>query len=402
MSKQMLPKNWQSVKIGDIANVMHGGTPSKSNKEFWVGNIPWVSPKDMRPVVIEDTIDHITLEAINGSSTRLIPRGTILIVARSGILVRILPVSVAGTELAFNQDIKALSIDTDLVDAWFLVWWLKSQEPHILMNGVKKGATVHSLKTGFIEALELPLPPLAEQQRITAIIEEHMSDIDVARIAIEAELEAVEALTASYLRQVFESDEAEEWEQCKLGDVLIRSTEIVHPHDHPKGAATFVGLEHIESGTGRRLGSLEVEMSELTGRKPQFYKGQLVYGYLRPYLNKVWIAEFDGLCSVDQYIYSINSDLAITEYIFWFMLSPVYMDRSPVGSNTSQLPRIRLEEVAAVEFGLPSLEEQRHIVNDIQCAVEEINHACSALGERLQAINAMTAAVLRRAFNGDL
>src|SRR5262249_10168581 len=117
---------------------------------------------------------------------------------------------------------------------------------------------------------------------------------------------------------------------------------------------------------------------------------------------KVWIAEFDGLCSVDQYIYSINSKLALAEYVFWFMLSPTYLKRSPVGSNTSQLPRIRLEEVAAVEFGLPSLEKQVQVVSRIQCVVDDINQLSDALQERLMTIKAMPAAVLRRAFNGEL
>lgn len=71
-------------------------------------------------------------------------------------------------------------------------------------------------------------------------------------------------------------------------------------------------------------------MADLTGRKPRFRKGDIVYGYLRPYLNKVWIAEFDGLCSVDQYAYAVADSLADPNFVAWFMRSPKFLQRAPV------------------------------------------------------------------------
>src|SRR5712692_4427665 len=151
------------------------------------------------------------------------------------------------------------------------------------------------------------------------------------------------------------------WRSVRLGDLLQLRKDVVHPRDNPKGPAVFVGLEHIESGTGRRIGKVDVDMSHLTGRKPRFQRGDIVYGYLRPYLNMVWLAEFDGLCSVDQYVYAVRSDLADAEYLAWFMRSPVYLARAPIKATPGQLPRIRTEEVAAVILDLPPLPEQRRI-----------------------------------------
>jgi type I restriction enzyme S subunit len=264
------------------------------------------------------------------------------------------------------------------------------------------GATRDKLNQTVAQTIPIPLPPLSEQRRIAAILTEQMAVIEQARAAAEAELASAEALTAAYLRDVFESENLQQWKPVPLGDVLIRSTEIVHPYDKPSGPAVFVGLEHIESGTGIRLGEVPLEMSELTGRKPTFYKGQIVYGYLRPYLNKVWIAEFDGLCSVDQYVYSVVPSLADTEFVAWYMRSPVYMERSPLGSNTSQLPRIRADEVASVEVNLPPLDEQRKIVTQISEYLAETYDLCVSLKEGLEAINQLPAALLRRAFNGEL
>ena len=109
-------------------------------------------------------------------------------------------------------------------------------------------------------------------------------------------------------------------------------------------------------------------MANLTGRKPRFYEGDIVYGYLRPYLNKVWVAEFDGLCSVDQYVYKVDTIKADTVFIAWFLRSPVYLQRAPIKTTPGQLPRIRTEEVALVELNLPPLSEQhRRLFPEAKC-----------------------------------
>ncbi len=164
----------------------------------------------------------------------------------------------------------------------------------------------------------------------------------------------------------------------------------------------FVGLEHVQSLTGERIGSLPVEMSQLTGRKPRFYTGDIVYGYLRPYLNKLWVAEFDGLCSVDQYVYEVNREKAETDFVAWFMRSPVYLERAPIDTSPGQLPRIRTEEVASVEINLPPLNQQRALVAQIQNEFAETNALKQTLSARLTALDHLPAALLREAFAGRI
>lgn len=243
---------------------------------------------------------------------------------------------------------------------------------------------------------------MVEQQRITAILNEQMAAVERARAAAEAQLEAAKALPAAYLRAVFNSPEARQWPRKRLGEILELRREVVHPRDNPRGIATFVGLEHIESGTGIRTGSVQVEMSELTGRKPRFYSDDIVYGYLRPYLNKVWVAEFDGLCSVDQYVYRVIETKADITFIAWFMRSPIYFDRAPIDTTPGQLPRIRTEEVATVELCLPSLNEQQRFAARLSEQMAAAERTRKSLEDQLAAINALPATLLRRAFSGAL
>ncbi len=252
----------------------------------------------------------------------------------------------------------------------------------------------------YLRELQVPLPPLPEQRRIAVVLQTHLAAVGRARAAAEAQLQAARALPAAYLRAVFDGPEAQQWPRRRMGDVLRLRKEVVHPRDRPSGPATFVGLEHIESHTGRRIGSLPVEMSDLTGRKPVFYAGDIVYGYLRPYLNKVWIAEFDGLCSVDQYVYTVDTSTSDRRFVSWFMRSPVYLERAAAGAAPAWLPRIRIEEVGATEVNLPPLSEQRRMAAMIDDHMATVDRLRQALEEQLDALDGLPAALLQQAFSG--
>lgn len=102
-----MPESWQPRSIPELCNILSGGTPKKSNISYWKGNIPWVSGKDLKVPALDDAEDHVTSEAIQAGS-RLVPKGTVLLLVRGMGLAKDLPVAVINREMAFNQDIKAL------------------------------------------------------------------------------------------------------------------------------------------------------------------------------------------------------------------------------------------------------------------------------------------------------
>ncbi|MGO7672366.1 restriction endonuclease subunit S [Rhizobium ruizarguesonis] len=98
----------------------------------------------------------------------------------------------------------------------------------------------------------------------------------------------------------------------------------------------------------------------MTGRRARFQAGDIVYGYLRPYLNKVWIAEFDGICSVDQYVFKVRPT-ADRNYVYHFLRSAEFLKTAPIDTAPGQLPRIRSGEISATPIPLPPLSEQKRI-----------------------------------------
>jgi type I restriction enzyme, S subunit len=104
-----IPSHWSTKRLKNLVHFQGGGTPSKENLEYWSGNIPWVSPKDMKTRLILDTADKITVEAVEQSATNLVDPGAVLLVVRSGILNHSIPVAIAGTSTAWRNQLFGLA-----------------------------------------------------------------------------------------------------------------------------------------------------------------------------------------------------------------------------------------------------------------------------------------------------
>jgi len=388
-NEHSLPDGWELSTLGESCDVVLGQSPSSDTYNVKGVGLPFYQGKtefgDLYP----------TPEKWCSSPKKLAEKDDILISVRAPVG----PTNVADIECCIGRGLAAIRPRNE-ADRDFVLLALKLYENELAQLG--SGSTFAAIKRDQLEGFEIPLPPLLKQQRIAAVLNEQMAAVEKARAAAQAQLGAARALPAAYLREVFEGEEARGWERVRLGDLLTLRKEIIHPYDNPSGPAVFVGLEHIESGTGARAGKLEVEMSQLTGRKPKFYKGDIVYGYLRPYLNKVWVAEFDGLCSVDQYVYSVLAERAETDFIAWFMRSATYLNRAPITTTPGQLPRIRTEEVASVEINLPPLPMQRRILARLGDQLTQAQKTSAALEAQLAAIEQLPGALLRRAFAGEL
>lgn len=277
----------------------------------------------------------------------------------------------------------------------YIYEWLRSTEGERFIRSLARGAVRERILFRRLAEGVIPAPPWTWQLRFA----EQMALVARARAAAQARLAHAESLPAACLREVFKRPKADAWATRTLGDLLRRHNEIIHPGDRKEGTAEFVGLEHIEPGTGRRTGSLTINLGELTGRKPTFRRGQIVYGYLRPYLNKVWIAEFDGCSSVDQFAFDVRHDLADTRFVAAFMRSATFLRRAQIVTTTGQLPRISIDEIARVLIDLPqSPAEQRRIAAELSRRLASVECLAASIRAELAALDALPGALLRGAF----
>jgi type I restriction enzyme S subunit len=171
-----IPVGWGLTTLGEIGKWKGGGTPSKANKNYWCGQIPWVSPKDMKVEYISKTQDSISMEAILGSSTNLVEKGSLLIVVRSGILQHTLPVAIANCDLTINQDMKALTLSSGFC-ALYVYHYLLANNHNVLRATLKAGNTVESIDFAAFSIYQIPSPPLIEQVEIANAVESVANNI---------------------------------------------------------------------------------------------------------------------------------------------------------------------------------------------------------------------------------
>ena len=171
------PTEWPRKRIKYLCRFAGGGTPDKGNPEYWNGDIPWVSPKDMKSGTIDDTEDHITTDGLESSAARLVAPGAVLLVMRSGILRHSIPVAINRVSVALNQDMRAL-IPIPQVEARFLARLLEGHQQHLLNAWSKVGSTVESLESDLVGKTEVSVPALGRQRAIVDYLDRETARLD--------------------------------------------------------------------------------------------------------------------------------------------------------------------------------------------------------------------------------
>lgn len=173
-----VPKHWDLVPLKYLCSFSGGGTPTKDNLSYWTGGtIPWVSPKDMKSFWIDKTQDYITENAVKESSTKLIKAGSLLMVVRSGILQRTIPIAINTVDVTMNQDMRALQFNERMTSE-YAANYIVGNVDKLLFAWSKEGATVESIEQEYLSNSLFPVPPIAEQQRIVDKINEQMKTFD--------------------------------------------------------------------------------------------------------------------------------------------------------------------------------------------------------------------------------
>jgi type I restriction enzyme S subunit len=236
-------------------------------------------------------------------------------------------------------------VDHRINTSW-AAWFFQSKHGLELIRRASPGSAGRNrtLAIKRFEALEIPLPPIEEQLAAVAYLESiHSWERSVFEYLNRNEAGALTAALPTFVDALM-ADAATGHE--RVGELVDFVSDIIHPGENPSPADTFVGLQHIESHTGRCIGSDTLE--SLEGRKFRFRPEDIIYGYLRPYQNKVWVADRHGLCSVDQYVLRPRPGVTPT------LLAHTLRGRRVLDSTTDlthslQLPRLRSGLLSSIE-----------------------------------------------------
>ena len=172
-----IPAHWETVALRFLVNLTSGATPDTGKPEYWDGEIPWVSPKGMKENEITETQDHVSEMALSECTLRLIEPGAVLIVVRGMILAHSFPTALNSIPVTINQDMKALRC-CPILAPHYLRDFFHGFEEHVVLLADSSAHGTRKLDTAVLGRLEIPLPPLLEQQQIVTYIDEATSRLD--------------------------------------------------------------------------------------------------------------------------------------------------------------------------------------------------------------------------------
>lgn len=172
---EAIPADWSLTPIKHLASASGGMTPSKDNDDFWQGDIPWVSPKDMKRFVLHDSVDHISQLALDSTSLKRQPVESVLVVVRGMILAHTFPVAINAVPVTINQDMKALHVK-GRVSARYLAWMLRGLQPLMLALTEESAHGTKALRTDQWANQCVPVPPKDEQIELVQSFERWQSE----------------------------------------------------------------------------------------------------------------------------------------------------------------------------------------------------------------------------------
>lgn len=372
---------WPMVRLGDVCAVVSGGTPKTSVAEYWDGDIPWVTPADLSKLKgLEVSVGErsITQRGVDKSSAVLLPAGSVVLSSRAPIGY----VAIAQVPVATNQGCKSFIPSPD-IDARYLAHYLLSQKD--VLQSLGTGATFKELSKTRAADIRIPLPPLDEQRRIAAILDAVAESITAVKSQL-AELSVIPFSMSNQKPQLIALSEL----------VDIRSSQ-VDPTSEPYLTMPHVAPNNLYSGSDEIVGVKSAAEDGVTSGKYAFKSGDILYSKIRPYLNKVSVAAYDGVCSADMYAL-VPRDIKLTDWIVWQLRSSRFLAYAAASSGRASIPKINRKTLGAfkVQVADPTVLER---FNREQTTKKSL---ADSMRRKLNLFQELQESLSTRAFQGEL
>lgn len=297
-----------------------------------------------------------------------------------------------GTEALLNQRVCKLIPREDLLDKRFMIYHLAGWLEAIWDE--TSSITVKHLSSKTIQDIPFPVPPLEEQKRIAGALDEHLSRLDKAL----AHVRESDDLASQFRRAILEDSifGAGNFPITKLGAHIETRKSRGIPSQDP--GAKYLGLEHVEAHLGSISGFASAR--EYRSASPVVEAGDLLYGRLRPYLNKVVISPEKVYVS-GEFIVMKPSPTLDTSFLKHLLMSPNFLAFTAL-LDTGDRPRVSWDKIANFEFPLPDQNEQREIAQRIDEALARITSMQAEVAHLIKAVADLRRSMLNAAFSGQL
>lgn len=399
-----MKKGWQTKHIGDVCEIVNGGTPKTGVTEYWGGKHLWITPAEMgkrESPYVDHTERTLTDAGLRDSSARMIPPYSVILSSRAPIGHLVINTKPMST----NQGCKSLVPGTEL-EHKFLYYYLSSVVD--LLESLGTGATFKELSGGKLKDVLIPVPPRSEQQRIVAVLDEAFAGLATAQANAEKNLQNARALFESHLHSVF-THRGKGWAQRPLAALCDKGKVITYGVVQ-LGAEVSTGVPCLRTSNVRWLRIDTEGMKRISPTLSASYSRTVLAGgevlvNVRGTLGGV------GVAAPAMRGWNVSREVAVVP-VDATKVNPQFVAYC-IGSGVSQewLGRmkkgaayvgINIEDLRNLPVHGPSLKEQGQIVAQLDALSAETQRLAQLYERKLAALAELKKSLLHAAFSGQL
>jgi type I restriction enzyme, S subunit len=357
--------DWPRVPLRDCARWLSGGTPATSRRDYWGGDIPWISAASLSSFRIYDSDRRVTpAGAQNG--TRVVPPGTTLFVVRGMSLKSEFRIGVAMRDVAFGQDCKGLIARADL-DPFFLAYAIKGRSEEILRAVDEASHGTGRLQTEVLEALEICVPPLGEQRRIAKVLGALDDKIEHDRVRAAHLLDLAQLAFGRWFRSLRDLPRARVVELISSGQLVVNDG-----YRAKNSEMAAAGIPFLRGGNVN--GDLELEGADLLGHDAILRAGDKVSRIGDAFFTAKGTVGRIGRVSrwTPRFVYSpqiafwrsLDEDALAPEYLYLWLASDDFIEqRDAVKGQTDMADYVNLRDQRAMMIAVAQPERQRELTS---------------------------------------
>ena len=386
-----MKEDWEEIELGNICFTTSGGTPSRQNKSFYEGNIPWVKSGELDKGIILDSEEHITEEAIKKSSAKVFPKGTLLFALYGATIGKMATLGVAA---ATNQAICGI-YENDILISKYLYHYLSNKKRKLIGQGI--GGAQPNISQTILKKLVIPISPLPEQRAIVAKIEELFSDLDkgIADL-IKAQVQ-LKIYRQAVLKKAFEGD----WKNTSVGelfDFVGGGTPSKREKDYWNGNIPWASVKDIKGDYLEKTQDFITEKGLNNSSANLALKDEVIL-ITRISPGKSLVTTIDTAINQDLKIVKPKTRM-FNKYIHYLFKS---IERICIKlSSGTTVKGINLTNLKSIEIPVIEEGEQHQIVQEIESRLSVCDKVEESIAESLEKAKALRQSILKKAFEGTL
>ena len=397
----MSKTSWPMKTLGEVCDFVRGVTYDKADarSETKSGFIPLLRATNIteKGLLHEDFVfipSHgvrADQKLMSGDALITIASGSASVVGRS-VLVE------DPGEMTFGAFCGVLRPGPKILPR-YLSHFMSSRSVRTAWSEAAQGTNINNLKRDDILQTECFLPPLDEQKRIVALLDNATARVTELTSCYEQSRTHANNLFVSALRDSLASNP--DWPVKTLGEVCSIKSVLVDPKDLKYSGMIHIGAGNIEAKTGRLFGIKTAREEKLISGKFLYSENDVLYSKIRPYLEKVALPAQAGLCSAD--IYPLQPGPLLTRmFLFYTLVSETFTEYAISGSSRTGMPKVNREHLFKYEMKVPPLAVQTEIVERLDATRIKKSEMVAAYDAKLTAVRNLRQSILEAAISGDL